>query len=79
MEMTMRKTILTVLAISLMVTMTVPSAGASERHHARMKGCAAASERYRDANAYAAPWYRSERPYLSNLDEGAMTSGPAGH
>jgi hypothetical protein len=76
----MRKTIFTVLAVPLMAALTVPSAGAAERHRVRTKTRAAVSRQYRDANAYAATGYGAEpQSYLSSLDEGAMSSGPAGH
>jgi hypothetical protein len=73
----MRKTTLTVLIVPLIAGLTVQSAGASERRHARRSASVPASEQYRNANAYAG--YFAERSYLPNLTEGAMTSGIAGH
>jgi hypothetical protein len=79
-EMTMRKKILTVFFVPLIAALTVQAAAASERHHARTKAPAVASERLLNSNAlYAAPGDYPVPSYWSNRDEGAMTSGPAGH
>ena len=43
------------------------------------RGRAVASEQFRNSNAYAAPGDIAEQSYLQNEDEGAMTSGLAGH
>lgn len=51
----MRKTILTVIAASLIAASTVPVAAASGRHHAGKADRAATNERFRNSNAYAAP------------------------
>jgi hypothetical protein len=75
----MRKKIFTLFVVPLMAALTVQAAAASGRHHARTKARAVASERLRNSNAYfAAPGDYSEPSYWSNVDEGAMTSGPAG-
>jgi hypothetical protein len=77
MEMTMRKKILTVLVVPLVAALTAQAAAASEHHHTRMKSRAVASEQLRNSNAYAALGSIVVQPDL--LDEGAMTSGMAGH
>jgi hypothetical protein len=51
-EMTMRKTILTVLGVSLIGALTVQMADAAEHQRSR-KVDRAASEHYRNSNAYA--------------------------
>jgi hypothetical protein len=79
MEMTMRKKILTVLAVPLIAAFAAQAAAASERHHARTKGRAVAIEQLRNSNAYAAPRDIVVQPGLLDEDEGAMTSGMAGH
>ena len=76
----MRKKILTVFVVPLIAVLTVQAAAASGRHHTRTKARAVASERLWNSNAYyAAPSDTPVPPYLSNLDEGAMSSGLAGH
>jgi hypothetical protein len=76
----MRKKILTVFVVPLIAVLTVQAAAASGRHHTRTKARAVASERLRNSNAYyAAPSDTQGPSYLSNLDEGAMSSGLAGH
>jgi hypothetical protein len=50
----MRKTILAVL-VPVIAAFTVQAAAAAQHHHARTKGRAVASERFRNSNAYAAP------------------------
>jgi hypothetical protein len=80
MEMTMRKKILTLFFVPLIAALTVEAAAASGRHHTRTKARAVASERLRNSNAYyAAPSFTPVPSYLSNVDEGAMSSGLAGH
>jgi hypothetical protein len=91
MEMTMRKRFLGVFVVPLLAALTLQAAAASEHHHARMKARAVAGDQIRNSNAYfvapdyypilVAPGYYPPPPgsYLSNLDEGAMTSGLAGH
>jgi hypothetical protein len=78
-EITMRKAILTVVSASVIATLTAQAAAASEHHHTRTKGGTVASEQWRNSNAYAAPRDISVPSYWSNLDEGAMSSGMAGH
>ena len=53
MEMTMRKKILAVLFVPLVAALTAQAAAASGYHHTRTKGGAAASEQFRNSNAYA--------------------------
>jgi hypothetical protein len=79
MEMIMRKTILTVLFIPVIAALTAQATAASEHHHTRTKNRAVASEQLRNSNAYAAPGDIAVQSNLSDLDEGAMTSGIAGH
>jgi hypothetical protein len=79
MEMTMRKTILTLLFIPLIAAVTVQATAASERHDTRAKDRAVASEQLRNSNAYAAPDDIAVQSNRSDYDEGAMTSGIAGH
>jgi hypothetical protein len=84
MEMTMRKNILTVFAVSLIATLAVQAAAASERHRVRTKASVEASERFRNSKAYFAP---ADYPvpgysvpwYSSNVYDGASGSGMAGH
>jgi hypothetical protein len=78
-EITMRKTILAVVSASVIATLTAQAAAASEHHHARTKGHTVASEQWRNSNAYAAPREIAVPSFWSNLDEGAMSSGMAGH
>jgi hypothetical protein len=81
MEMTMRKKILTVLVVPLIAALTAQAAAASEYHHTRTKGRAAAIERFRNRNAYAAPGYpagsdfKAEQSYLTNLANGYSAGG----
>jgi hypothetical protein len=79
MEMTMRKRILTVLIVPLIAALTAQAAAASEHHHMRTKGRAVVSEQLRNSNAYAAPGDIAAQSALPNLDEGAISSGMAGH
>jgi hypothetical protein len=74
----MQTTFFRVLGATLIAATTVQMAGAAE-HHAR-KAHATAIQQFRDSNAYAAPRDTASQPsYLSNLAEGAQSSGPAGH
>ena len=74
----MQTTFFKVLGATLIAATTVQMAGAAE-HHAR-KAHATAIQQFRNSNAYAAPRdTTAQSPYLSNLAESAMTSGPAGH
>jgi hypothetical protein len=76
----MRKRILTVLVVPLIAALTAQAAAASEHHHTRTKGRVVASQQWRNSNAYyAAPDYIAVPSRLSAEDEGAMTSGLAGH
>jgi hypothetical protein len=54
-EITMRKTILTLLGASLIAASTMQMAAAAEPHHARKIVRAPASEQFRNSNAYLAP------------------------
>ena len=75
----MRKILFIVAFIPLVASLATQAATASESHHARANEHAVLSERVRNSNAYAMPGdigLRSEHP---DYDEGAMTSGPAGH
>jgi hypothetical protein len=75
----MRKRILTVLVVPLIAALTAQAAAASEHHHARTKGDVA-SQQWRNSNAYyAAPGYIGVPSRFSAEDEGAMSSGMAGH
>ena len=73
----MRTTILKALGATLIASMTVQMAAASE-HRAR-KSHSPAMEQYRNSNAYAAPDNIAVRSYWSDEANGAMTSGIAGH
>jgi hypothetical protein len=79
MEMTMRKETRTVLVVSLLGALTVQAAAASEHHHTRTKGHAVADEQLLNSNAYAARGDIAVPSYWRYYDEGAMTSGIAGH
>jgi hypothetical protein len=75
----MRKTILTILAASLVVGSTVQLATAAERHSQRPdRARAPASERFRNANDYlASPSVQQQN--LSDYSEGHVISARAGH
>jgi hypothetical protein len=75
----MQKTVLTILAASLIVGSTFQIATAAEhRIHKSDHARTSMSQQFRNANAFmAAP--SVERRGLSELDEGYMSSGPAGH
>jgi hypothetical protein len=79
MEMTMRKTFLSLLVVPLIAALTAQAAATSEHHHMRKKGRAVASQQFRNSNAYAAPDDIAVPSYRSSEAEGAMTSGIAGH
>jgi len=70
----MRK--LTMLVVPTVAVLTAKAATASEHHNTRTKNRAATIEQLRNSNAYAAPAIQPGRP---DYDEGAMTSGMAGH
>ena len=75
----MQKKILTVLFIPLIAALTVQATAASEYRHTRTKDRAVASEQLRNSNAYAAPDDIALQSNRTDYDEGAMTSGIAGH
>ena len=75
----MRKKTLTVLVFPLIAALTARAAVASEHHHAPTKGRAVAYEQLLNSNAYAARGDIAVPSYWQNYDEGAMTSGIAGH
>jgi hypothetical protein len=75
----MRKTIFSILTASLIAALTAQAAVASEHHRARAKSRAEATDQLRNSNAYAAPRDIVGPSYGASLDEGAMTSGMAGH
>ena len=76
----MQKKILPMLAVPLIAALPAQAAAASEHHHTRTKGRVVASQQWRNSNAYyAAPGYIAVPSRLSAEDEGAMTSGLAGH
>ena len=77
-EMNMQK-FLTVVFIPLVAAIAAQAAVASEHHHVRANDRAALSEQVRNSNAYAAPDDFAGRPGPHDYDEGAMTSGIAGH
>jgi hypothetical protein len=79
MELTMPKKIITMLVVPLFAASIAQAAAASEHHHTRTKGHAAAIKQLRNSNAYAAPRDIAVQPDWSNYSEGAMTSGIAGH
>jgi hypothetical protein len=85
MEITMRKKILTLLVVPVLAALSAQAAVASERHRTPTKDHTVAIERFRNANAFvapgniAAPGNNAAPSYLSSEDEGAMTSGIAGH
>jgi hypothetical protein len=78
-EITMRNVILTMLIVPLIAALTAQRAVASEHHHTRTNDRTVAIKQIRNSNAYAAPSYIAVQPGWSSLDEGAMTSGIAGH
>jgi hypothetical protein len=76
-EITMRKTILTILGASLVAALTVQAAAAAGHHHNRRLERAPAGEQFRNSNAYAAPAYVAGQPDWSRYSGGM--SAPAGH
>jgi hypothetical protein len=69
-----------VLVVPLIAALTAQAAATSEHHHTRAKGRVVASQQWRNSNAYyGAPGYIAVPSRLSGEDEGAMTSGLAGH
>ena len=73
----MKKTVLAVLAASLMIASTATMAAAAERHHARKVSRAPASEEFRNANN-AISW-PAQPNWVSDYTEGHVISAPAGH
>jgi hypothetical protein len=74
----MRTTILKIIGATLITSLTVQMAAATE-HHAR-RARAPAVERFRNSNAYAAPGnIAGPAAGWSDEAEAAMTSGVAGH
>jgi hypothetical protein len=71
----MRKTILTLLAASLLAASSVQLASASERHHARK--ATPASQHFRNANNAVA--WPAQPNWVSDYSEGHVISAPAGH
>jgi hypothetical protein len=61
------------IVVLLSVLPAVQATAPSKHHHSPAKDHAAVNERWRGSNAYAIP------DYTSDLSEGAMTSGIAGH
>jgi hypothetical protein len=59
----MRKTILTVLAATLMAASTIQFAAASEHHHAHKVTHASAADRFRDSNNAIAQPPQPQQPY----------------
>lgn len=76
MEKKVKLTVVTVLALPMLAAISAQAVVASEHRHIRTNERSAVFAEWRNSNAYAAPVVQSYRP---NYDEGAMTSGPAGH
>jgi hypothetical protein len=79
MEMTMPKIALTVLVVPLIAALSAEAAAAAEHHHRHTIGRPMPTEQIRNSNAYAAPGNIAVQTDFQDLDEGAMTSGLAGH
>jgi hypothetical protein len=75
----MRKSILAVLAVSLIAALTAQAAVASEHNRARTKSRAVATEQLRNSNAYAAPGDIGVQSDWSSHANGAMAPRIAGH
>ena len=74
----MRKTVLTILAASLIVGSAVQVAGAAERYtHKSDRAREHATEQFRNANDSLA-WPSVEQQDLSDYSEGHVISAPAG-
>jgi len=73
----MRKTILAALSGALLTALTAQATLASEHHHIRTTNHAAASEKFRNSQAYIAPDIAVQSAW-SGYD-GALGSGMAGH
>ena len=78
-EMNMPKKFIAAFFIPLVAAMAAQTANASEHHHARGNDRAALSEQVRNSNAYAASDAFTAQSNRTDYDEGAMTSGLAGH
>jgi hypothetical protein len=78
MEMTMQKTIITVLVVPLVAALTIQGAAASEQHHTRTKGRAVACEQLPTSNDYAERVYIAADSYWQNYANGIMAAHPAG-
>jgi hypothetical protein len=73
----MRKTVLTILAASLIVGSAVQTAGAAERSHKSDRARVHTTEQFRNANnSLAAPSVGQQN--LSDYSEGHVISAPAG-
>jgi hypothetical protein len=74
----MRKTILTILAASLIVASANQIAGAAERHTRKLGPALVHTNQFRNANnSLASP--SVEQQDLSDYSEGHVISAPAGH
>ena len=74
--MRMRKTILTVLGVSLMVASSVQMAAAAEHHHVRKVYRAPASEPFRNGNGSLA--WPAQSNWNPDYTDGHALSAPAG-
>jgi hypothetical protein len=74
-EMTMRKTILSMIGASVFAAATAQMAEASDRHHTRMTD-RIATEQFRQSNANAVPAYIAAQPDYRSYNAGM--SAPAG-
>jgi hypothetical protein len=72
----MRKSILTVLGLSLIAALTAQTADAAEHHRSRKIDRAPVSEQFRNSNAYVAPAQIAAEPDGSRYSGGF--SAPAG-
>jgi hypothetical protein len=77
----MRKTILTILGAALLAGSLVQAAVASERHHVRKahRAPVAASQSFRDSNAYVRPAPVGQPDWSSYQYRDEALSPPAGH
>jgi hypothetical protein len=75
-EITMRKTILTLLGASVIAALTAQTAVAAEHHHARKTDRAPASEQFRNSNAFAEPAFVAAQSGVPGYSGGM--SAPAG-
>jgi hypothetical protein len=72
--MTMRKTILAILGVSVAAALTMQTAVASERHHNSKIDRAPASEQFQNRNAYAASAHVAVQPEWSRYSGGISAS-----